>query len=502
MQRAMPMIRRLAAATDGATAPVAALALLVLVGIAALAYDLGRAYNLQSELQNAVDAAALAGASQLDNESGARARAIDAAAGSLVQNDQTFATDEQGPLVQVDGRAVTENVDVTFWEDKAKTVEATDDASANFIEITLQPREVAVAFGALLVDFDALEPRARAMAGMGAAYCKVPPLFFCMPSGCSDPDTCLDEGQGIWMKGKPKGSSGEWFPGNFGILGLNNPDGSTSLSASLIRDAMGRVDPFAECFGKDGDVQTKPGETTTIAEGLNVRFDIYGGSSKDLTDDPQYKPAENTVKGLTWGGSKCSYHETNTQGWHKPADPYTGPAWTGTDPMGFPRDNCAYPTSEGGTGTCIPDSTSGAAGRFGDGAWDTANYVRINHPSMSELSFTTQADLDGDGNVTRYEAYKWELANEMPAEPGATPQCQPNPGPNDPDRRVITMAALDCSDLSGTEVAKPVGFYDVFLTEPMGVYDGNNDLYGEFVGPANDPNASKEVARFILELVE
>ncbi len=60
---------------NGVVAVILALMLAAIFGMMALAVDLGRAWNLQTELQNAADAAALAGATQLDNRAGAIARA-------------------------------------------------------------------------------------------------------------------------------------------------------------------------------------------------------------------------------------------------------------------------------------------------------------------------------------------------------------------------------------------------------------------------------------------
>lgn len=62
---------------DGAVAATYALALIPLIAIAGLAFDYTRAVGLDTELQNAADQAALAGATQLDRETGAITRATD-----------------------------------------------------------------------------------------------------------------------------------------------------------------------------------------------------------------------------------------------------------------------------------------------------------------------------------------------------------------------------------------------------------------------------------------
>ncbi len=62
----------------------------------------------------------------------------------------------------------------------------------------------------------------------------------------------------------------------------------------------------------------------------------------------------------------------------------------------------------------------------------------------------------------------------------------------------MTIAVVDCSELNGTTYVKPNAWIDVFLTEPMGVYDGNNDLYAEVVGRSNRNSGTiKNVVRLV-----
>ena len=41
---------------------------------------------------------------------------------------------------------------------------------------------------------------------------------------------------------------------------------------------------------------------------------------------------------------------------------------------------------------------------------------------------------------------------------------------------------------------------ELILTEPMGVFNGNNDLYAEIIGPGE--NAGDGIIRYVLRLVE
>src|SRR5919197_5940638 len=62
------ILRRFAREEDGVVAPMVALLLLVLLGVCALVLDFGTLYANRRHLQNAADAAALAGAKELETQ--------------------------------------------------------------------------------------------------------------------------------------------------------------------------------------------------------------------------------------------------------------------------------------------------------------------------------------------------------------------------------------------------------------------------------------------------
>src|ERR1044072_5729612 len=93
-------VRNLWRNADGAVAPTVAISLTALIAAGGIAFDFARLASMGNELQNAADQAALAGASQLDGEPGACARAAAAARGLLI-NNTLFANEDGG------ARAVT-----------------------------------------------------------------------------------------------------------------------------------------------------------------------------------------------------------------------------------------------------------------------------------------------------------------------------------------------------------------------------------------------------------
>lgn len=158
--------------------------------------------------------------------------------------------------------------------------------------------------------------------------------------------------------------------------------------------------------------------------------------------------------------------------------------------MGFPRDTCAY-----NGGACDTDAGGTAVG---DGAWEFGTYMTINHgvPDTGGVP-----DLDGDGKIIRYEVYQSELPASLPTgEPEVAPVCHSVAWRPPVDRRVIVAAVLNCAALGGLSTATPIAWVELFLTEPMGVFNGANDLYAEIIGPGE--NANRSITRHVLQLVE
>ena len=180
--------------------------------------------------------------------------------------------------------------------------------------------------------------------------------------------------------------------------------------------------------------------------------------------------------------------------------------------MGYPRDKPhAY--------------TASPATRIGDGTWDIDAYWRVNHlasaitlPSgvlgyPTSMNSTIMAAAPLPAGVTRtyptrYQVYKWEMANAATQLPPRTvgtnkdygqPVCKPNlagstPGPTTADRRTLPIAVVNCSGLSGSKPVNPTDWVDAFLVEPSmsrdnGLSGGSKvtytnvgDIYVEIVG--------------------
>jgi hypothetical protein len=449
----------------------------------AMSIDLGRAWNMQTEMANASDAAALACASQLDQLAGARARAIAAAStGGLVQNQQTFSSDGQGANVAISA------ANIVFYSSLNPDVVATGDEDAGFCQVTVTPRTVTFSFSQLVGGPGSTNPRASAVAERGKiARCLIPPLLVCNPDEPNPFNATNHIGNGLTLKSSMGSGLNK---GNFGLLAVPG-DAHFNLSAAKISDAWARVRPLNQCYSEL--IQTKPGQTTSINTGLNMRFDIYPmgvhqvpAGEAPVKSNPQYTPSLNSVKGLTKTGGQCAMN--NPQGWNDPPNKYNGalPA----DTVGFPRDGCAY-----NAGTCDVDAGGTA---FGNGVWARDDYMEKNHPGTN---ISVVPDLNGNGSIERYEVYEWELAGTLStnAMEDAAPICSSAAWQPPKDRRIITAAVIDCNILVGTAITTPDDWVELFMTEPMGAFNGNNDLYSEVIGPAG--TGPGDGVRHVLRLV-
>ncbi|MFQ5772982.1 MAG: pilus assembly protein TadG-related protein [Kiloniellaceae bacterium] len=416
---------------------ILAVVLAGLVGTTALVFDLGRAWNLGTELQTAVDAAALAGATQLDGKPGARVRAVQAATGDLARNGQIFANASgPGPVTYSaafacagDGCAMT-NENFRFFAGLDPRSDALSDAEARFIEVSAS-RTVRFAFAGLLGAATSAAPGARAVAGWERFACGYAALLMCNPdepAGNRDlrRDFALARhvGKGITLK---HGSGGRPAPGEFIWLAAVTCDPASDTCAAAkgaeaVRDAPGRVVPPQACLG--GAVAAQPAAIAAVAEFLNMRMDIYPkGGARDFADDPDYQPSPNFLTGLVpdpaavlsvpasgLGTGPAEVVETlaacdfdaaaggRNGALRVPDHPFLGPgrhAPNGAEPldhMGYPRDNCAYPEASGTAppDNCIlaPPADAGLAGGspLGTGLWDLEAYMAHHHPAVS---FTT-----------------------------------------------------------------------------------------------------------------
>ena len=504
--------RALLQSSTGNVAPTVALSLVALIATGGIAFDYARLAAMDTELQSAADQAALAAAGQLDGNTGACARAAAAAAG-LLANQTRFANETSSRAVTVTNDAACVNTGpadpVQFYQgyDKATDTfgaEATDDTDARVVLIRVNPREAVYAFTPVVNAMRSGDISAEAVASLGSAICKVPPVMMCNPA---EPETNVDlsydfnpnEGDGLRLViGDPDA------PGNFGFLRVDAP------GAQQVAREVGYDNPPYGCMATNG-VSTEPGNMIAVRAAYNTRFDISENGSTTCPAGGTCSSSRNSRKDLVRGNACGLSTNTGSQNWHEALIPYRAPNTTplsAANPMnatnqfpevmGYPRDLCHAVSL---AGTC-------SGGIIGNGVWDVDAYFRVNY-NWDSSQWVAGTLLDPTaGRVTRYDVYQWEMNN--PAVPGSidtpknvtggyrsysSPVCRgsitPNP-PTVPDRRRISVAVVNCNaqDLRGAETDVQVRkWIDVFLVEPAiargngpGQRSTNGDIYVEVIG--------------------
>ena len=451
---------------EGTVLAIWAVSFAVLFGIVALSFDLGRIAITQTELQSFADSVALAAAGELDGQDDSITRARLAAA-TLIADTKTYGSGDAAlagaadyTLTFLSALPVSDTVPVSAV--------TTDPAEAIYARVVVNGSTVDLTFAAVfMAQTGAAGPdntvAASAVAGFTQYACDITPLMFCLPNA----NYAADDNIGDMIQLRSGGNGAAWGPGNFGFLDparvlVDQSGPCAGLSPGrLDRCLMGAIGSITQCFVQRG-VDTQPGQRVGITNAVfNVRFDIYRSGFAGERTNPVYAPAPNVIKGIipNSGGSCIGGRER-----------------VSPNSVGLPRDACLV------AGTC---------GRVGDGNWAAGrvNYVLRNYGGIDPHPTAT----------TRYQYYLAEIARAGGAasrtailtgraETGR-PICSNNQS-NDPERRVVIAAGIDCTvnPINGSETGVPVEeFFRLFLTEPGGD-DGTSpprvDIWAEVVGSA------------------
>jgi Flp pilus assembly protein TadG len=478
--------------TSGIILPYVAVLLFALVGVSLLALDGGRAYSLQTQLQNIADAAALAGAAELNRAPGARARATNAI-NNLVSNR----------LAGMDVTDVTLRTPV-FYETLPQAdqyfssgTEASEDGFARFVAVTLT-HTMDTIFPVSFLNPGATNSytaAAQAVAGFDQVACKYTPMFICNPFEQTG-DT-YDEATGrllnagtsqlITLQSLGQGGGSQYSPGNYGFLQSSTLTATGSCGAgNAVTQAVARSRPPV-CFNQSS-VNFHPGAISNANDAINTRFDIFDKSFGNCEQESLYPPAPNVRKGYL-------AHQNGANGplnWCK-ADPCDnaaglcqdkGASWPSGGPpaMGFPLDSNA-PISPG------------------NGIWNCSQYWSVAHPNALGSAPT---GCTNTATISRSSVYNYEIkppgfvSDLSPGVPvttqGKTVQVQESGSPQcsntlpDADRRNLYVAIINCRaledlgySLNGSATNVPVvAFAKFFLTLP--VPTNLSAIYAEFDG--------------------
>ena len=408
----------------GAVAIYVALSTLFILPLMAVSLDLTRYYGLHTELEQAAQAAALAGATELNFTDAGLTAAVSAAT-TAVQNFQAQATDKEDPEVLIQTIQFLEALPPagqTNYDDYV----AEDAEDARYIRVITEPRAIDSpsfrAFLAVWSNVENVDEAARkitigtAVAGRTAVACRTMPLMTCNPVEGNTPITAdypnTTPGEtgfdflSDFLKAYP-----EWTRRQIrvkfigpdtgyanGVFGLLEPNFSTNNGAKGIEDELALGVP-ASCIQLDsvvvGSANVKTGQAQTIVDGINVRFDIFRGNWKNDKNDPDYAPAADVIKGMLPknNGQTCTPDFVEDEN----PDDLTGADLP--DAKKLPQDECFTAETAADLATYSPkcyafgaqdgeevtsQGNHGFAGRYGNGRYNLLRYFQVNHPTMVE----------------------------------------------------------------------------------------------------------------------
>jgi len=527
-------VRALIRDESGAALVYVTVLLSLLIGVGTLAVDVGRYTTLHSQLQNAADAAALAGARELDGLPGSISRSR-AAAMQAIANRQDFASSGAAAIAidddncasltdQSSGACIRFLAELPANDSLPVTAgfETNQDDEAHYIEVRVGRHTINAIFASALGGTSEATATARAVAGNDPLICAVPPMFFCNPAepaGNTNPELPVNMAV---LKGKQiqlflQGGGGQYTPGNFGLLCPLDTEGEANCGGASIADSLASA--FGTCMRRSG-LTSKTGVTLQMVRtGVNVRFDSYSSQASNKDGSwrslPGFHPAVNVTQGgqpqSGGGGNRCEWDSLDQ-----------------TRAKGMPRDNCF--------------ATDSCGGRVGTGEWNWQDYFRINHSAtpadLADASWRpTGWPSAAPWPPTRFAVYRWEIEKNTTVQPGRTitnadgsttttlengkPQCYPPanqpgnqytyypPGGGAPvndlrlltDRRIMPLAVANCNALgtpSGKFTFDPSDLVFAFLTEPM-QNPSDSSLWVEILG-ALDISAEQELLRDVVQL--
>lgn len=491
---------------DGYALVMTLVALPLVVGLSAFVIDGSRVANLHTDIQNAVDAMALAGARELDGAEDAIERA-EAAIAAMGGNEVWFgdygfangmgskaritytAADGAQSDVTVSFLGAIPDSDDTAIGDGACEVSSVNESNclvkgntleqrsknAAYVRVKAVPRDLRTIFKLPGLGNDTVSVSAEAVATYSATVCDVTPIFICNPfeqfrgnplaNGFSfAKNFSLGNlyGRQLMLKFNKSWKAG---PGNYGYLRI--ADAGYDGLAKAVGSSAG------SCVRKGGLRIETSYNVGSVSTALNTRFGLYASWGTFSAPNTDYPSDVNVRSGQSqgYGESRGRYSRcTPDCGYYSPEN-----NWYYYDALGFPAGSYNYSMNGG----YISASSS----------WDIDTYWDISHGDYSyapkrsryrapNLPVTIPKSFPGlSDNTTpsRYDVYKYEIENDLVGDAAPNGEtghslCVVPSNPPVPDRRKIFTAIINCvehkNDIARGNEVPAEAFASVFLTRP------------------------------------
>lgn len=413
---------------DGAVAIMVALSLALLIGFLGLALDMGRLFIVKTELQNAMDACALA------------------AAGALGTPGQLAVAESRGILVGEKNKVDFQRDYVDIQEDRDVTFSTTlngnylpkgsADPASTYARCEVTPGGFVPWFMQVLQSWlgepsgpNSVNAFAVATLGPGQVACAIP-VGLCMKPGGTETDPFVGFEVGRWECSKfPTGIVSVDCPtptaphGSFNWIDFTPTGGGASELADILAGV-------GACEAEIGDCVGEPGNMQSLAKAWNTRFGLYQG-------------------GLNVGNALPDW----TGFAYKPTTAYSPMGKPDISPTTWREFSDAPQNAYSGTPAAGVIAQNFLASRTNYITYQNTNPNRIN--PLNGITSAQHAALGGD-------------------------------------RRLVTVPVVDCSkystgyaECSSPKTVKILGFACVLMLHPFD--DPKDDIYLEYLGSANTP---------------
>lgn len=329
----------------GAVAIMFGLTLAVLIGFAGLAIDLGRFFVIKTELQNGMDACALAAASQLrPGQSNPNALTKAVAYGRVFSTggvDDVATAPLEGNIAAIKNLANFQSVvlniqseNITFSNTLGGTYQSIAGGAnyntAAFAKCTYPMTGLPIFFMKVLnpsLTTQTVSAMAAATLAPSSSSCAIPVAACKAPGSTAASNFGLTVGQ--WLI-TPSGPGSPYGTGNFGWIDFTPPGGGANELANLLTGA-------GQCSMSIGSTVGQPGAISSLDVAWNSRFGQYkpgGGNPQVATAPPDvtgyaynattWPPQANAYSGASAG----AFNYLNASANHRPyqltpPNPYT-----------------------------------------------------------------------------------------------------------------------------------------------------------------------------------
>lgn len=429
---------------QGAIVIVMSLFLVVVMGVLALVVDLGHLYATKTALQNAADAAALAGARDLNGTAAGVASAVSQAIAVAQQNHYDFhdpvatAAADGGLSIQV-GSTPEDMVDADLVDTDAEA------ANKKFIRVHNGDRDIDAWFAGI---WGISQTHTYAVAVAGQAESDLALVALCQLPG--DANSSRDDELG-YERGVSYSvaDANPLAPGTmYWIDAGSGPDEcSGNTNASLPFACVGKI-PFTVHVGQN--LYTNTGISDPQLEALDSRFDVFNSKNKC---DPQTAPPDRNIQEYRYAAT----------------GPGVPKSWMESDPT---RQTLRF-AQLGGKDQPIPLASR---------VW--ADYGVL--WSFARPLGATTADWPTGAGKSLYGGAATGYPEPSPyAQTSGSFFAAPRPAnlPGKTNRRVLNVAILDCSGASGGSCRplKVMG-YGRFLMQRKANVPGDKGIFLEFGG--------------------